>query len=60
MPDWLKVIAVINPLSYIVDAMRSLLVTGQLDTVPRDLGATLLATVVITALASWSFSRIVS
>ncbi|MBI4319942.1 MAG: ABC transporter permease [Chloroflexi bacterium] len=60
MPDWLKVIALINPLSYIVDALRSMLVEGQFATLPRDLGATLLATVVITALASWSFQRIVS
>ena len=59
MPDWLKVIAGVNPLSYIVDAMRSLLVTGQFDNVPRDLGVTFLATVLLTGLASWSFGRIV-
>jgi hypothetical protein len=29
MPTWLKVIAHINPLSYIVEAMRALLVTAD-------------------------------
>lgn len=59
MPDWLKVIARVNPLSYVVDAMRSLLITGQLSSVPTDLGAIVLATVVITALACLSFSQII-
>ncbi len=60
MPDWLKVLAQINPLSYIVDAMRALLVTGQFASLPMDLAAIVAATVIITTLASVSFSRIIS
>ncbi|MDP2661137.1 MAG: ABC transporter permease, partial [Dehalococcoidia bacterium] len=60
MPDWLKVVAQVNPLSYIVDAMRTLLVTGEYGHLPVDLGAVLLATFVITSLASLSFRRIIS
>jgi ABC-2 type transport system permease protein len=29
MPRWLQVIAVLNPLSYVVDILRALLVTGE-------------------------------
>ena len=28
MPDWLKVVARVNPLTYLVDLLRSLMVTG--------------------------------
>lgn len=59
MPDWLKVIAGVNPLSYVVDAMRALLITGQFANLPVDLGAVVLATVVVTTLASLSFRRII-
>jgi ABC-2 type transport system permease protein len=60
MPNWLKVIVIINPLSYIVDAMRSLLVTGDLSTLPVDISAIAVATVVLFTLASLCFNRIIS
>ncbi|MDO8692026.1 MAG: ABC transporter permease [Dehalococcoidia bacterium] len=60
MPDWLRVVAQVNPLSYIVDAMRTLLVTGEYSHLAVDLGAVFLATFVITSLASLSFRRIIS
>jgi ABC-2 type transport system permease protein len=60
MPGWLKVIAAVNPLSYVVDAMRALLVTGDLTHLPMDLFAITLATVVLVMLASLSFRRIIS
>jgi ABC-2 type transport system permease protein len=28
MPDWLRVIAQINPLTYLIDALRGLMITG--------------------------------
>ena len=59
MPTWLKVIAHINPLSYIVDAMRALLVTADYSHMAMDFGVTVLATAVLVALASTSFSRII-
>ena len=37
MPGWLQAIAVVNPLSYVVDALRSLLVTGDLSGLGVDL-----------------------
>lgn len=59
MPTWLKVIAHINPLSYIVDAMRALLVTADYSHLAMDFGITVLATAVLVALSSTSFSRII-
>jgi ABC-2 type transport system permease protein len=60
MPGWLKTIAVINPLSYVVDAMRCLLITGDLSSLPRDILAIATATVVLIVLASLSFRRIIT
>jgi ABC-2 type transport system permease protein len=34
MPGWLQAIARVNPLTYLVDALRSLMLAGELD-LPR-------------------------
>jgi ABC-2 type transport system permease protein len=60
MPGWLKAIATINPLSYVVDAMRALLVSGDLTNLAVDMLAITLATAVFVTLASLSFRRILS
>jgi ABC-2 type transport system permease protein len=60
MPAWLKAIATANPLSYIVDALRALLVTGDFSKFPVDILAIAIATVVLVTVASLSFRRIVS
>jgi ABC-2 type transport system permease protein len=62
MPTWIKTIATINPLSYIVDALRKLLLDGYTSTVPLtvDILAIILSTVVLVTAASLSFRRIVS
>ncbi len=60
MPDWLKAIATINPMSYVVDAMRGLLVSGDLSSLPIDILAIALATIVLITIASFSFRRIIS
>jgi ABC-2 type transport system permease protein len=58
MPAWLKPIVIINPLSYVVNAMRSLLVTNDFSALPQDILALFLATAVLATLASISFRRI--
>jgi ABC-2 type transport system permease protein len=60
MPAWLKPIVVINPLSYVVDAMRSLLVTNDFSALPQDILALVIATTLMVVLASISFRRILS
>ena len=59
MPAWLKVVAYVNPLSYVVDGMRSLLVTADYHRLAVDFGVTFLATTIVVILASTSFSRII-
>jgi ABC-2 type transport system permease protein len=39
MPKWLQYISEFNPLSYVVDAMRSMLLTGDYAQVPLDIAA---------------------
>jgi ABC-2 type transport system permease protein len=59
MPTWLKVIAHVNPLSYIVDAMRSLLVTSDYHQLGLDFAVIVFATALLVTLSSTSFSRII-
>lgn len=37
MPQWLKIVATVNPLSYMVEGLRSLLVTGDMARLPFDI-----------------------
>jgi ABC-2 type transport system permease protein len=58
MPGWLKTFATVNPLSYVIDAMRALLVTGDFSHIIIDLFAITTATVVLVVLASMTFKKI--
>jgi ABC-2 type transport system permease protein len=60
MPSWLKVIAIGNPLSYVVDAIRALLITGDLSSIAIDILAISITAIVLLVLASLSFRRILS
>jgi ABC-2 type transport system permease protein len=60
MPGWLKTIIIINPLSYAVDAMRALLVTGDFSNITIDLLALFIATSSLATLASITLKRMVS
>ncbi len=58
MPTWLKVLSRVNPLTYIVDALRSLLLTGDYSNLGIDIGVVILSVVVLTALAILAFRRV--
>jgi ABC-2 type transport system permease protein len=60
MPSWVKVIAIGNPLTYVVGAMRALLVSGDLSSIGIDILVLCLSTTVLLVLASLSFRRILS
>lgn len=60
MPAWLRVVSRANPLSYIVDALRSFLVTGDLARVPLDLGVLVLAGLVVTFVSAFMYPRVVA
>ena len=60
MPIWIRPIAIINPLTYVVDAMRDLLVTRNLSSLPLDLLVIILATVLFLVLASRGLRKMIS
>ncbi|MEM1651181.1 MAG: ABC transporter permease [Sulfolobales archaeon] len=59
MPWIMRCIAQFNPMSYIVDAVRSLMITGNLANLPIDLAAILVFDAVMFITASASFKRII-
>jgi ABC-2 type transport system permease protein len=59
MPPILKYVALGNPLSYIVDAVRSLTITGNLAMLPIDILAIAVFDAVVFILASVSFRKII-
>ena len=54
MPSWLQAISVFNPLTYVVDAMRSMLLTGDYSGLPLDIVALLVSTTIFVVAASVS------
>jgi len=57
MPSWIKPIAIINPLTYVVDAMRDLLATGNLSSLPLDFLVITAATILFLVLASLGLKK---
>jgi ABC-2 type transport system permease protein len=59
MPQWLQYITVVNPLSYVVDAMRAMLVTGDYSHITMDIVALLVSTTVLISIASIALKRLI-
>ena len=59
MPSWLQFVATVNPLSYMVDGLRALLVTGNLSQFPLDLGILLIAAFLISLLSAYMYPKVV-
>lgn len=59
MPKWLQTISEFNPLSYVVDALRALLLTGNYSALPLDLGVLVVTTLVFMSLATIVLRRII-
>ncbi len=60
MPDWLKVLSAVNPLTYMVSALRELMVSPTVDPVAilGDLGVLVLACAILLAIATKLFPRV--
>ncbi|MBI2126406.1 MAG: ABC transporter permease [Thaumarchaeota archaeon] len=58
MPRWLQAISFANPMTYVVAALRALMITGDLSGLPTDLAGMGLATVIFVVLASAAFRKI--
>ncbi|MCX6817506.1 MAG: ABC transporter permease [Candidatus Aenigmarchaeota archaeon] len=59
MPPLLKEFALVNPMSYAVDAIRGLLISGNISNLAFDISAITIFVVVMLAIASVSFKRII-
>jgi ABC-2 type transport system permease protein len=61
MPGWVAVIAHLNPLSYMVDGLRTLMVVGGASTLglPLDFGVLLVANMLIVSLAARLYPNLV-
>lgn len=61
MPDWLKAIAVVNPLTYMVGALRSLMLDPVLDTgsIALEMGVLAACCVALTLLTARLYPRVV-
>ncbi len=57
MPGWLRIVARVNPLTYVVDALRMLMLRQGTSTfgLGVDVGIILLAFVVLLAIAEWRY-----
>jgi ABC-2 type transport system permease protein len=59
MPPILREFSTFNPMSYVVDAVRGLLITGDLSSLPQDLAAIAIFDAIMFIIASMSFRRII-
>ncbi len=60
MPTWLQVISHVNPLTYEVDALRALMLTGGASTfgIGMDVGILIVATAVLVIIGGWLYPRV--
>ena len=59
MPPWLQFVATINPLSYMVDGLRALLVTGDIAQLPFDILILVIATGSISIISAYMYPKVV-
>jgi ABC-2 type transport system permease protein len=59
MPSILRNFSAVNPMSYVVDAVRGLMISGDLSNLPIDVGAIAVFDIVMFVIASISFKRII-
>jgi len=59
MPVWLQVAAKVNPLSYMVDGLRTLMLSSGSTGVGVDIGILAVATLLIAILSSWMYPKVV-
>lgn len=59
MPTWLGIVATINPLSYMVDGLRTLMLSGSFVGVGFDILVLGVATMFVSVLSAWMIPRVV-
>jgi len=59
MPEWLQIVAKVNPLSYMVDGLRSLLVSGNLSALPTDITVLFVVTMIVSAISAYMYPKVI-
>lgn len=59
MPMWLQVVATFNPLSYMVDGLRALLINGTTAGLGLDIGILFVSTMIISAISTYMYPKVV-
>ncbi|MFZ1075569.1 MAG: ABC transporter permease [Minisyncoccia bacterium] len=59
MPTWLQVVATVNPLSYMVDGLRALMLTGTTTGVALDMGMLIAASLIVSIISAWMYPKVV-
>ncbi len=59
MPPWLQAVASANPLSYMVEGLRSLLVTGDLSRLPLDIIVLAVITLGMSILSAYMYPKVI-
>jgi len=59
MPGWLQVVANANPLSYMVDGLRALMLTNATAGVGFDIGVLIVTALVISVISAWMYPKVV-
>ena len=59
MPPWLQIVAKVNPLSYMVDGLRALLISGNYRNLPLDILVLLIAALSLSVLSAKMYARVV-
>jgi ABC-2 type transport system permease protein len=58
MPGWLQVVATLNPLSYMVDGLRGILIVGSSSGVPFDIGVLVVVALLISMLSAYLYPKV--
>ena len=59
MPSWLQTVANLNPLGYMVEGLRAVLVTGDLSRLPLDIVILVIVTFAISFLSAYMYPKVV-
>jgi len=59
MPGWLQVVARVNPLSYMVDGLRSLMLAGSWNGVGADILILAASVLIVSAISAWMYPKVV-
>jgi ABC-2 type transport system permease protein len=59
MPPWLQAVARVNPLSYMVDGLRALMLSGGAAKVGFDIGILAIAGLLMSVLSAWFYPKVV-